>query len=205
MSEVINLTPHAVSLADAEGNVVKTFPPSGQVARVTTTAEVVGELAGFPVSRSRFGDVVGVPAPPRGGRVPCVGAGRASGQPSPVAGRWSRICLLKENKMSDRYQKIRDALAKGPTPGPWRCEHEGCIKAQRDELRARVESDTALLRQALESCDGYVEQLELIVYSPDDTGTHDVRAKAQSTIAILRNRLARAAGDLEGRHDTRSF
>lgn len=58
---------------------------------------------------------------------------------------------------------------------------EGC--EQRNE---------ALLRQALEaleSCDGYIEQLELIVYSPDDTGTHYVRAKVRSTIAALRERL----------------
>lgn len=56
--------------------------------------------------------------------------------------------------------------------------------------------DTTLLRQALEaleSCDGYIEQLELIVYSPDDTGTHYVRAKVRSTIAALRERLGEQA------------
>jgi hypothetical protein len=66
MSEVINLTPHAVSLADADGNVIATFPPSGQVARVATTTEVVGELMGRPISRTTFGEVTGVPAPAEG-------------------------------------------------------------------------------------------------------------------------------------------
>ena len=40
--------------------------------------------------------------------------------------------------------------------------------------------------EALESADWYIGQLEGIVYSPDDTGTHDARAKVQSTIAALR-------------------
>lgn len=62
-----------------------------------------------------------------------------------------------------------------------------------------VPTDEALLRQALEaleSCDGYIEQLELIVYSPDDTGTHYVRAKVRSTIATLKERLAETTDDL---------
>jgi hypothetical protein len=56
----------------------------------------------------------------------------------------------------------------------------------------RVIRDEALLRQALEaleSADWYIGQLELLVYSPDDTGTHEERAKVQSTIAALRERL----------------
>jgi hypothetical protein len=66
MSEILNLTPHPVSLADAEGNVLATFPPSGQLARVATSTEVVGELMGRPVSRTNFGEVAGVPAPVEG-------------------------------------------------------------------------------------------------------------------------------------------
>jgi hypothetical protein len=50
-----------------------------------------------------------------------------------------------------------------------------------------------MLRQALsalECSDWYMGQLELIVYShDDDTETHDARAKVQSTIAALRERL----------------
>lgn len=100
MSEVINLTPHAVSLADTEGNVVKTFPPCGQVARVTATAEVVGELAGFPVSRSRFGDVVGVPAP-REGVVYLVSAlvAQAAKRPDVVAPDTGPTALRKDGQV----------------------------------------------------------------------------------------------------------
>lgn len=69
-----------------------------------------------------------------------------------------------------------------------------CAMAEsvRSELREQKQRDEALLRQALEaleSCDWYTGQLELIVYSPDDTGPHDARAKVQSTIAALRERL----------------
>lgn len=58
----------------------------------------------------------------------------------------------------------------------------------------QVERDEALLRQALEALecsDWYMGQLELIVYSHDDTGTHDARAKVQSTITALRERLGK--------------
>lgn len=63
-------------------------------------------------------------------------------------------------------------------------------------MEEREQRDEALLRQALEaleSCDGYIGQLELIVYSRDDTGPHDARAKVQSTIAALRERLGEKA------------
>jgi len=60
---VVNLTPHTVNLADEAGNVIATFPPSGQLARVTTETEIVGELMGRPISRTTFGEVVGIPEP----------------------------------------------------------------------------------------------------------------------------------------------
>lgn len=72
--------------------------------------------------------------------------------------------------------------------------HEAAAELRR--LHAQAAQDEALLRQALEaleSSDWYMEQLELIVYSRDDTGTHDARAKVQSTIAALRERLGEKA------------
>jgi hypothetical protein len=68
----------------------------------------------------------------------------------------------------------------------WGPKHYECAVGQ-------VKHDEALLRQALsalECSDWYMGQLELIVYShDDDTETHDARAKVQSTIAALRERL----------------
>ena len=52
--------------------------------------------------------------------------------------------------------------------------------------------DTALLRQCLDALvagDWYIDQLEMIVYSADDKGTHEERAKVQAAIAALRERL----------------
>jgi len=66
MGEVKNLTPHAISLADVEGNVIATFPPSGEVARVTTKTEETGRLMGSPINRTIFGEVVGIPDPVEG-------------------------------------------------------------------------------------------------------------------------------------------
>ena len=44
--------------------------------------------------------------------------------------------------------------------------------------------------EALEGADWYINQLELIVYSVDDEGTHENRAKVQSAITALREALA---------------
>lgn len=74
----------------------------------------------------------------------------------------------------------------------WGPKHYKCAVGQ-------IRRDEALLRQALdalESADWYIGQLELLVYSPDDDGTHEERAKVQSTIAALRERLgACSAGE----------
>ena len=44
--------------------------------------------------------------------------------------------------------------------------------------------------EALESGDWYIDQLEMIVYLADDTGTHEERAKVQAAITALRAALA---------------
>ena len=61
---MLNLTPHAITLALPNGYSV-TFPPSGQLARVTSQEVVVGTLHGVmhgvPVIQRQFGAVEGVP------------------------------------------------------------------------------------------------------------------------------------------------
>lgn len=54
---MVNLTPHPITIGTT------TFPPSGTVARVTTTEVVVGAcpITGAPVVRRQFGDVTGLP------------------------------------------------------------------------------------------------------------------------------------------------
>lgn len=58
-----NLTPHEIVVRDESGAEVLRIAPSGQIARVTQTRELVGHLAGVPVYTSAFGEVVGLPEP----------------------------------------------------------------------------------------------------------------------------------------------
>jgi len=60
---MINLTPHAITIRTPDGTDI-TIPPSGIVARVSTTDKVVGTcpVTGAPIVRRVFGDVTGLPA-----------------------------------------------------------------------------------------------------------------------------------------------
>jgi hypothetical protein len=61
--EIVNLTPSAINVADDEGNIIVTFPPSGNIAYVITGTNMTRELAGRPIVRVIFGEVVGIPEP----------------------------------------------------------------------------------------------------------------------------------------------
>ncbi len=67
LSSLLNLTPHEVRLRRGDGSEV-VLPPSGTVARVSTTEEVVETFDGIPLVRRVFGEPVGLP--PEG--VPCI-------------------------------------------------------------------------------------------------------------------------------------
>ena len=57
-----NLTPHAINvLSNATGEVV-TFQPSGDLARVATSTVLVGQIDGFAIYCTQYGEVEGVPA-----------------------------------------------------------------------------------------------------------------------------------------------
>jgi len=63
---LVNLTPHAIRLIASCGTEI-VIPPSGNVARVDSESTLVGELAHggfrFPVSRTTYGQVTGLPEP----------------------------------------------------------------------------------------------------------------------------------------------
>jgi len=64
MVKFVNLTPHEVVVYDQEGReIVLRIPPSGKVARVTSTTRVVGEVNGIPVRRVEYGSIVDLPEP----------------------------------------------------------------------------------------------------------------------------------------------
>lgn len=56
---MLNLTPHPIVIHTEDSKIV--IPPSGRVARVSTTEEVVGSIIGVPVVRRVFGAVEGLP------------------------------------------------------------------------------------------------------------------------------------------------
>ena len=58
---LINLTPHAITFCDAEGNATLTVEPSGQLARCTTKTVIIGTINGIPVTKTEFGEVEGLP------------------------------------------------------------------------------------------------------------------------------------------------
>ena len=68
MMNIKNLTPHPITLRDANGQDT-TIPPSGIVARVTASPGTLQDIEGIPVPVSTpdtFGDVEGLPEPEKG-------------------------------------------------------------------------------------------------------------------------------------------
>lgn len=71
---MLNLTPHAIVIRTVAGDV--TFPPSGQIARVSTIATDTGlTVAGVRVVRNTYGPVTGLP----GDGKPCIVSGMVLG------------------------------------------------------------------------------------------------------------------------------
>lgn len=71
---MINLTPHGITLRTPSGDV--TFPPSGQVARVSTVATDTGRVvAGVRVIRNTYGPVEGLVRDAQGVPMPCIVSG----------------------------------------------------------------------------------------------------------------------------------
>ena len=62
MKKIINLTAHDVNIVCDNGG-VKTFKPSGTVARCTQTTTKIGCVNGIPLTQTSFGVVVDLPQP----------------------------------------------------------------------------------------------------------------------------------------------
>jgi len=63
---VVNLTPHAITFVDSNGDIALTVEPSGTIARVTTETIVTGICVGIPVTETKFGEVENLPEPQEG-------------------------------------------------------------------------------------------------------------------------------------------
>lgn len=59
--KIVNLTPHSIAFVKESGNLV--IEPSGIIARVSTSTQVIGEIDGVPVTETVFGEVENLPEP----------------------------------------------------------------------------------------------------------------------------------------------
>jgi len=65
MVSFVNITPHSLSVKRVDGTFLE-VPPSGTVARVATSPEVVAEVDGVVITCTTFGEVHGLPEPKEG-------------------------------------------------------------------------------------------------------------------------------------------
>lgn len=61
MKKFVNLTPHEITLVDNNDKVIATFPPSGNIARVSAKTIRVASINHIPISATSYGEVEGLP------------------------------------------------------------------------------------------------------------------------------------------------
>ena len=52
---IVNMTPHDVTIVDANGAQVRVFPKSGLTIRCQSKSEVIGDIDGIPMTRTAYG------------------------------------------------------------------------------------------------------------------------------------------------------
>lgn len=61
MTNIINLTPHVITVVTGNGNIE--IKPSGIIPRVSVKTVPTGEVNGIPLFRNEYGEVVDLPDP----------------------------------------------------------------------------------------------------------------------------------------------
>lgn len=61
--KIVNLTPHKLNIYDENKRLVAEIEPSGQVARIATSRECVGQADGIPLFAVSYGEPEGLPKP----------------------------------------------------------------------------------------------------------------------------------------------
>ena len=59
--QIVNMTPHSISIVDESGEVVREVAPSGSVPRVNFTTRPMPEIDGIPVVEQGVGQIEGLP------------------------------------------------------------------------------------------------------------------------------------------------
>ena len=60
MTTFVNLTPHMLNIIDVNNNIMD-IPPSGKIARVSSTSAIVATINNVNVTQQTFGDVIDLP------------------------------------------------------------------------------------------------------------------------------------------------
>lgn len=60
---LVNLTPHNITLMDDQGNIIQDIPSTGVIPRLKEDTEVIGNVNGIPVTIKTFGGVDSMPEP----------------------------------------------------------------------------------------------------------------------------------------------
>jgi len=63
MIELVNLTPHTITIIGESGEVKAEIYPSGQIARVKVEQRIIKKIDDIPVVKTVFSEVEGLPAP----------------------------------------------------------------------------------------------------------------------------------------------
>jgi len=60
---IINLTPHYVTLCDENGTVIQSIPSTGKIARAEEIRTQIDTINGIPVYKITYGSTIDLPAP----------------------------------------------------------------------------------------------------------------------------------------------
>ena len=63
---IINCTPHPVTIVNAEGSILRIIESNGNPIRLAASTVPAGEFDGVPLSRTEFGEPVNLPEPEEG-------------------------------------------------------------------------------------------------------------------------------------------
>ena len=58
---IINMTPHPVTVVDADGNVITTFPKGDSMIRLSVSTVDAGSVGNVKLTKTVFGEPVGLP------------------------------------------------------------------------------------------------------------------------------------------------
>jgi len=64
--KIINLTPHAFTLCNDTGEIIRIIEPTKPTARVSSVVRIVGEIDDIPITKITFGAVEDLPEPQEG-------------------------------------------------------------------------------------------------------------------------------------------